>query len=144
MATPRRLWAALLGVAAVVAALMLAATAVGPLLRSVIGPPAGYGSDVTSRAAYFQALAAQLLCTIFVFLVLGITLGSRMGIVRWQSALWVANPITVGLAYWIFRHIASAGWPYEYRAYHGWLILTLLGPCVLVPCVTYGARLGAR
>jgi hypothetical protein len=136
--------AVFLGTTAVVLALMLAVLTLGPVLRFVVGPPAGYGTDVTSRDAYVQALAAQLVSVVVVFLVLGTALGRRMTIRHWRSALWVANPLTVGIGYWIFRSISSANWPYEYKAYHGWLMLTILAPLILAPCVSLGARLGQQ
>lgn len=140
MPAAQRMTAAVLGMLTVLVALVLAALAAGPSLRAVLGPPAGFGSDVTSRDAYLQALAAQVICTALAFSLLGMLLGRWTSVRLWRSALWVANPLTVGMGYWLFRQISAPSWPYEYMAYHGWLVLSLLAPIVLAPFVCLGAR----
>lgn len=141
MTTSSKILAALLGSAVTLVGLILAALLVGPLLRAVMGLPAGYATDVTSRGAFLQAIVAQFLSVVLVFLICGMAMGSRLNIRRWQSASWVANPLSVGIGYWIFRQIPFADWPYEYRAYHGWLALIILAPLILAPCLSLGSRL---
>jgi hypothetical protein len=132
---------ATLGTAFTTTALALAVVAVGPTLRAILGPPAGYGSDVTSRSAYIQAVTAQLLCVAFGYFILGIVLSARLRQRERRWAWWAANPLTVGLAYWLFRLIAPSSWPYEYKAYQGWLVLTIVAPLILSRFASLGARL---
>lgn len=140
MLTTKRVTAAVLGIMTVTAALIMAALTAGPSLRAALGAPAGFGTDVTSRDAYLQAVAAQAICTALALSLLGVLLGPWASLRRWRSALWVSNPITLGLGYWLFRQISLPSWPYEYTAYHGWVLLSLLAPILFAPFVCLGAR----
>ena len=140
----KRLGDAVLGAAVVLIALLIAVVALGPLIRLIFGPPPGFGSDVTSMEAYVEAVLAQLLCVSLALVSFGATAGPRVIDRSWSCALSVANPVTVGLAYWVFRQVAAATWPYEYRAYHGWVVLTCLAPFALAPCVLLGAKVSRR
>ena len=134
----------LLGTLVAVAALVLAVLAAGPALRSLTGPPPGFGSDYTSSAAYAQALLAQSVSLAISFLLLGIVARNRVSAGGWRWALWVANPLTVGVAYWLLRLARPIDWPYEYTAYHGWLLLAFVAPLIFAPCVYLGARLARK
>lgn len=141
MATSIQLRPLLLGTVVALAALVLATVAAGPALRALVGPPTGFDSDYTSTAAYVQAGVAQCISLAVAFFLFGIAArnaGTKGG---WRWALWVANPISVGVAYWVFRLSRSGGWPYEYTAYHGWLVLMLVAPLLFAPCVHFGSHL---
>lgn len=87
---------ALLGVAVVLLALTIAVVAAGPLLREIIGAPQGFGSDVTLRMAYVEAMFVQLVCVALALAVFGATAGSLTKLDDWRSAWWVVNPVSVG------------------------------------------------
>ena len=141
MAAFERVWPVMLGITVALAALTLAVLAVGPILRSVVGLPAGFGTDVTSRGAYLQAVCAQVLSLAICFLVMGLIFQPGAKRDRWQWAFCAANPLTLGLAYWVFRRLGSDDWPYEYKALHGWLVITVIAPVIFAPCVYLGSRL---
>lgn len=140
MPNAKRLIAAIVGTIAIAGALAFAAWAGGPCLRAVFGPPAGFGTDVTSQKAYLQAVVAQISCSALALSFLGLFLGQWAGLHDWRSSLWISNPVTVGLGYWLFRQIAAPNWPYEYTAYHGWVVVSLLAPILFAPLVCMGAR----
>lgn len=136
---------ALLGTLVALVALVLAALAAGPALRFLVGPPVGFGSDYTSRTAYVQAVVAQCVSLALSYFLFG--MAARNGVTTgggWPWAFWAANPLTVGLAYWLLRLSRSPEWPYEYTSYHGWLVLTVLAPLLFAPCIYLGARLTRR
>lgn len=134
----------LLGTVVAVAALLMAVLAAGPAVRALAGPPAGFGSDYTSAAAYLQATVAQCVSLALSYLLFGWATRSRAIPGGWKWALWAANPLTVGLAYLLFRLSGPDDWPYEYTAYHGWLLLALAAPLLFAPCVYFGARMVRR
>ncbi len=133
-----------LGTIVAFVALILAVFAAGPAIRSLTGPPPGFTSDYTSRAAYVQAVIAQAVSMAFSFFVFGIAARKKSVNGRWRWALSAANPLTVGLAYWLVRLVRSAEWSYEYTAYHGWLLLVVLAPMVFAPCAYFGAHLARK
>ena len=135
---------ALLGIAIALAALVLAVLAAGPVLRSIIGNPAGFGSDYTSVSAYVQAGVAQCASLALSYFLLGLVTRNRATTRLWQLALWAANPLTVGFAYWLLRLTRRDEWPYEYTAFHGWLVLAIAAPILFAPCIYFGARIGQK
>jgi len=96
-ATQRAFWA-LIAIGATSSALFLAERLGGPLARAVLGPPAGFHEDFTSRAAYGQALLVQGMFVGLAFFLLGAIAGWRFRNLSYNHAMWVANPITVGVA----------------------------------------------
>lgn len=134
----------LLGILVALAALLLAVLAAGPAFRSLAGPPAGFGSDYTSTAAYVQAVVAQCVSLALSYFLFGLATRNRATRGGWRWAFWAANPLTVGLAYWLLRLSRPDEWPYEYTAYHGWLLLALSAPLLFAPCIYFGARLIRR
>lgn len=136
-----QLRSALLGTLVALAALLLAVFVAGPALRSLAGPPSGFGSDYTSAAAYVQAVVAQGVSLALSYFLFGLATRSRATIDGWQWAFGAANPFTVGLAYGLLRVARPDEWPYEYTAYHGWLLLAVFAPLLFAPCIYVGARL---
>ncbi len=130
----------IVGTLVALVALTLAVLAVGPALRSIAGSPPGFGSDYTSPTAYLQAVVAQCLAMAVTFLAVGMVASRQATAGGWLGALWMANPLTVGIAFWLIRQIRSVDWPYEYTAYHGWLLLSVVSPLLFAPCVYLGAR----
>jgi hypothetical protein len=141
MTAPAILRHLFVGALVALVALALAVLAVGPALRSIVGSPPGFGSDYTSPTAYLQAVVAQCISMAVSFLIVGMVARRQATAGGWRWALWMANPLTVGIAYWLIRQIRSVDWPYEYTAYHGWLLLSFVSPLLFAPCVYLGARL---
>jgi hypothetical protein len=109
----------LLGIGATVVGLLFGTFLGGPLVRAVVGVPAGFHEDFTSFAAYRQALIVQVISLGLVFLVVGAFLSLKMRYERliW---LWMANPITVGLGFLIYRAIYRSLSPiYRLDEYYG-------------------------
>lgn len=75
----------------------------GPLVRAILGPPAGFHEDFTSRAAYGQALLVQSVSVGFAFFLLGVAAGRRLMSLGYKNAVWVANPITVGIGFVAYK-----------------------------------------
>jgi len=77
MNTTQRVQLAVLAIVATISALFLAERVGGPVIRTILGPPAGFHEDFTSRSAYGQALLdANVSVGIAFFL---------LGTVRWRS-----------------------------------------------------------
>lgn len=117
MPAPGLLRSAMLGTLVALAALLMAVLVAGPALRSLAGPPAGFGSDYTSAAAYVQAVVAQ---------------GVSLALVDCRAGVW------------LLRLSRADERPHEYTAYHGWLLLAVSAPVLFAPCIYIGARLIRR
>lgn len=134
----------LLGTLVSLVALILAVAVVGPMVRTLIGAPPGFGSDFTSLEAYIQAGAVQCVSLSFLFFLFGLSARPRVVKSKWQRALGSANPLSVGLGYFLLRLISADIWPYEYTSYRNWMLLALLAPFILAPLVYLGILLNRR
>jgi hypothetical protein len=94
---------AVIAIGATISALFLAERVGGPVARAILGPPAGFHEDFTSRAAYGQALLVQGIIVGFAFFLLGATAGPRFKSVGYKQAVWVANPMTVGMGFAAYK-----------------------------------------
>ena len=132
------------GVFATLAGLYLAIHVAGPIIRSVLGTPRGFNEDYATREAWLQARAVQLLSVGAIFLVAGFLFGVAKCPKSLASALWAANPFSIGLGYWFAQRLWSGNGPGEYFGYVGLGLLALLAPFVLAPCALLGIRMGRR
>jgi hypothetical protein len=62
MTAMQRTLLAVIAIGATISALFLGEHVGGPLARAILGPPAGFHEDFTSRAALGQALLVQTVC----------------------------------------------------------------------------------
>jgi hypothetical protein len=117
---------------------------VGPIIRAWLGAPAGFSQDYTTKEAWRQARAVQLLSLGLIFVLNGILFGVARSSKPVVRAIWTANPFSVGLAYWFFQVLFSSRVPGEYFGDMGLALLSLLSPLVLAPCMLLGTWIGNR
>jgi hypothetical protein len=100
------------------AALLFATLALGPLVRALFGVPAGFNEDLTSPAAYSQAVFVQAISVGISFLIFGGAIGTKAKRIGFCQAVWVVNPITVGVGFagykWIYHSLRRPDYLPEY------------------------------
>ena len=79
--------------------LLFATYAGGPAVRKVFGSPQGFQEHFVSPPAFREALAMQAIAVGLAFLVLGFVSRRLSGKARYPDAVWIANPVTVGLGF---------------------------------------------
>jgi hypothetical protein len=133
-----------IGTVAATGALLAALMITGPVFRRWVGSPADFDQDYTSIGAFYQVLVVQGISLAVAFLLVGVLVKAweSKSILKWS--LWAANPVTVGVGYWLYRSAASIARPWEYFSYADWVLVSLLSPLILVPCASLGARLGRQ
>jgi hypothetical protein len=144
MTAMQRTLLAVIAIGATISALFLGERLGGPLARAILGPPAGFHEDFTSRAAYGQALLVQTVFVGLAFFLLGTTAGWRFKSHRYRDAMWVANPITVGVGFIAYKMADHSLHLPDYLAeYDSPLIFVLF--CIASPLVfAFSFYLGAR
>ena len=103
MTATQRTFSALIAIGATISALFLGERVGGPLARAILGPPAGFHEDFTSRAAYGQALLVQGLFVGLAFFLVGAVAALRFKKLSYRDAVWTANPITVGVGFIAYK-----------------------------------------
>ena len=143
-ATQRTVFAGI-AIAATTSALFLGERVGGPIARAILGPPAGFHEDFTSRAAYGQALLVQGLFVAFAFLLLGATAGWRFKSLSYRDAVWAANPITVGMGFiaykWAYHSLHLSDYLAEYDSPQIFVVFCIASPLVFALCSYAGAYL---
>ena len=113
-----------------------------PFLGAVWGLPLGYGWDSLTWQVFFRAIVAQSLFLVPMFVMLGYC-GQADGLVA--DAVSAANPVTVGLGYWLYYSLILAGGhaDIEYPYFHlsGCLLWLAGSVLLLAPCTYAGGRL---
>ena len=79
--------------------------ALGPLVRALFGVPAGFNEDFLSHAAYAQARFVQAISVGIGFLMFGGAIGTKAKRIGFRQAVWVVNPITVGVGFAAYKRI---------------------------------------
>ena len=147
MTIARKVFLAALAVGMTVFGLLLATYAGGPAVRKVFGVPEGFQEDFTSPAAFREALAVQGMTVGLMFLVLGILSRRLPRAPRYSDAVWIANPLTVGFGFAVYKSIYHALYPVgylpEYDSPLAGLIFCLAAPVAFAGCF-YGANSFAR
>jgi hypothetical protein len=126
--------------------LLFATLALGPLVRASFGLPAGFNDDFTSPAVYSQALFVQAISVGIGFLIFGGAIGTKAKRIGFRQAVWVVNPITVGVGFaaykWIYH---SLRWP-DYRPESDspsiLALFVITAPLLFAFCLFAGAYLG--
>jgi hypothetical protein len=143
MTTARPALWALIAIGATIFALLLAERVGGPLIRAVLGTPAGFHEDFTSRPALGQALLAQTVFVGLAFFTLGTAVGQRLKSLRYKYAVWVANPITVGLGFAAYKAIYHSlhlrDYLPEYDSPTIFVLFCIASPLVFALCFYAGA-----
>ena len=131
-----------------VLALVLATYAGGPAVRKVFGVPKGFQEHFFSPAAFREALAVQAIAVGLAFFVLGIASRRPFREARYLDAVWIANPVTVGVGFAAYKSIYHALYPAgyfpEYDSPAALVILSLAAPVVFAGCLYLGARCQSR
>jgi hypothetical protein len=144
MTWTQRAFLVLVAIGATISALFLAERLGGPLARAVLGPPAGFQTDVTTPAAYGQAFLVQGVFLGLAFLLLGTIAGWRFRAFGYKYALWVANPITLGVgcaAYkWTYHSLHLSDYLAEYDSPKTFALSCIAFPLVAL-CFYAGAHL---
>ena len=98
------------GLVAAGASLALGLVGGGPLIRRLLGPPLGFGEDYTTWQGVAQAIIAQALFLIPVFVFCGYSLGKLLSTrPDWSAALLIANPVNVFGGYWLYYELFYTG-----------------------------------
>ena len=142
-ARQRALWA-FIAIGATTSALVLAERVGGPLVRAVLGTPAGFHEDFTSRPALGQALLAQTVFVGLAFFLLGTVAGQRLKSLRYKYAVWVANPITVGVGFAAYKAVYHSlhlrDYLPEYDSPTIFVLFCIASPLVFAFCFYAGAN----
>jgi hypothetical protein len=142
--TQRALWA-FIAIGATISALFLAERIGEPLARAVLGAPAGFHQDFTSRAALGQALLAQAVFVGLAFLLLGTVAGRRLKSLSYKNAVWVANPITVGVGFaaykMVYHSLNLSSYLAEYDSPQIFVLFCIASPVAFALCFYAGAHL---
>ena len=145
MTTMRRALLALLAIVTTTSALFFTERVGGPIERAVLGVPAGFHEDFTSPAAYRQALLAQGASVALAFLLLGTIVGWRFNGLSYKTAVWAANPITVGVGFvaykWAYHSLHLPDYLPEYDSPLIFVLFCIAAPLVFASCFYAGARL---
>jgi hypothetical protein len=124
------------------------AALVGPVVRQVFGPPYGYASDSTSPQALMQALLVQTATLLGACLFIGWLLSKLARDCSWKTALWAANPLTVGAAFfglmlWLDgARVLDGELTSEYISPVIWVIQLCLAAPLYASALILGARIG--
>ncbi len=144
MTAAQRVLLAVVAIGITTSALFLAESIGGPLIRTILGPPAGFNSDFTSRAAYGQALLVQSATVGAAFFLLGVA-GWRFSSFTYRHAVWVANPITVGLGFAAYKmayhSLHLPDYLAEYDSPRIFLLFCIASPLVFAPCFFAGVKM---
>jgi len=144
MTAMQRTLLAVIAIAATISALFLAERVGGPLVRAILGPPAGFHEDFTSRAAYGQALLVQTVFVGLAFFLLGKTAGWRFKSHSYRDAVWVANPITVGVSFIAYKlayySLHLPDYLAEYASPQIFVLFCIASPLVFALCFYLGAH----
>ena len=128
--------------------LLLATYAGGPAVRRVFGVPKGFQEHFFSPPAFREAVAVQAIAVGIAFFVLGIASRRFFGEAPYLDAVWIANPVTVGIGFATYKSIYHALYPAgyfpEYDSPAALLILSLAAPVVFGGCLYLGARCQSR
>lgn len=142
-AAQKALWA-FIGSGVTVSALFLAERVGGPLVRAILGTPVGFHDDFTSREAVGQALLAQAMFVGLAFFLLGTVAGPRFRSIRYKYAVWVANPITVGVGFVAYKAIYHSlhlqNYLPEYDSPKIFVLFCIASPLVFALCFYAGAN----
>ena len=142
MTLARKLLLAGIAVGMTVLGLLLAVYAGGPAVRKIFGAPEAFGEDFTSPAAFHQALVVQAIALGLAFFVLGIASKRLSRASRYSDAVWIANPLTVGLGFaaykCVYHALHSPSYLPEYDSPLMLLILSLAAPVVFAGCFYLG------
>ena len=141
MTAKRRALLAVMAIGATISALFLAERVGGPVARAILGAPAGFHEDFTSRAAYGQALLVQGVFVGLAFFLLGAIAGWRFGNLSYSHAVWVANPITVGVGFLAYKWAYHSLYLAEYDSPMIFVLFCFAAPLVFAMCFSAGVRL---
>jgi hypothetical protein len=101
-----------------------------------------------SPAAFREALAVQAIAVGVAFFVLGMASRRFFREARYSDAVWIANPVTVGIGFATYKSIYHALYPAgyfpEYDSPAALLMLSLAAPVVFAGCLYLGARCQSR
>jgi hypothetical protein len=131
-----------LAVMVTVAALLFATLALGPLVRALFGVPVGFNEDFTSPAAYDQALFVQAISVGIGFLIFGGAIGKTAERIGFRQALWVVNPITVGVGFaaykWIYHSLRRPDYLPDYDSPSIFALFVITAPLLFASCLFAG------
>jgi hypothetical protein len=143
MTLAKKLLLAGFAVGITVLGLLLATYAGGPAVRKVFGVPEGFQEHFFSAAAFREALAVQAIAVGLAFFVFGIASRRLLREARYSDAVWIANPLTVGVGFATYKSIYHALYPAgyfpEYDSPLALLILCLAAPAAFAGCFYLGA-----
>ena len=127
------------------------AVVVGPFVRQAFGAPYGYASDYTSLQAGIEALLVQTGTVLVSFFVGGWAFSKRVRDSSWKTALWAANPMTVGVAFFVLmicldgaKALDGDEPTLEYFGPTMWLTQLCLAAPLYASVLSLGARLRRR
>jgi hypothetical protein len=132
------------------AAAAVGAAFVGPLVRRAFGAPHDYASDYTSPPALVQALLVQAATFLAAFFLAGWVWSKWVRDCSWKTALWAANPLTVGLAFLVLMlcldgaNVPDGELTWEYIGTAMWGIQLCLAVPLYASAFILGARIGRR
>jgi len=138
------------GIAVIVtlSALLFATLVGGPVVRVLFGVPAGFREDFTSPPAYLQALFVQAVSVGVGFLIFGAAVGTKIKANLFRGAVWIANPITVGVGFavykWIYHLLRSPDYLPEYDNLSIFALFVITAPVVFATCLFAGAYLRGK
>lgn len=132
MALGKKLLLAGVAVGMTALALLFATYAGGPAVRKVFGAPQGFQEHFFSPAAFREALAVQAIAVGLAFFVLGFVSRKLSSAARYPDAVWIANPVTLGLGFAVYKCFYHALYPVgyfpEYDSPAALLIFSLSAP----------------
>ena len=101
--------------------------------------------DFTSRPAYLQALLVQAFSVGVGFLMFGAVIGTKIKAIRFSQAVWVVNPIAVGVGFgvykWIYHSLRFARLLPEYDSLSIFALFIITAPVIFAFCLLTGACL---
>jgi hypothetical protein len=105
----------------------------------------GFTKISPSPAAYGQALLVQGMFVGLAFLLLGAIAGSTFRNLSYNHAVWVANPITVGVGFaaykWVYHSLHLSDYLAEYDSPVIFVLFCFAAPLVFATCFYAGAHL---
>jgi len=142
----RSLLLLLAGVLVAISAVAVATMAMGPVVRLVFGEPHDYRSDYVSVETLLQALTV-VTATMFLMCTACGWLAAQVGkVLTWREAIWMLNPLTIGVAFVILMHlvygtsIGGVFYPGEYLS-PAMQVIQVLGSPVYFAAVRLGVLL---